>query len=42
MHHLSGERFCQSRTRGNELTEDPAHVKQGGELPRLLDIKVIC
>lgn len=42
MHHLGGEGFCQSRTRGNELTEDPTHVEQGGELPRLLDIKVIC
>ena len=42
MHHLGGEGFCQSRTRGNELTEDPTHVEQGGELPGLLDIKVIC
>lgn len=41
MHHLGGEGFCQSRTRGNKLTEDPTHVEQGGELPGLLDIKVI-
>lgn len=29
------------RTGGGGLTEDPAHVKQGGQLPRLLGIQVI-
>lgn len=27
---------------GEGLTEDPAHVKQGGQLARLLGVQVIC
>lgn len=36
------ERFCRSRARVSELTEDPAHVEKRGELPGLLDVQVVC